>query len=236
MYASLTHTGKFVAYYRVSTQRQGRSGLGLEAQQAAVRDYLNGGDWRLVAEVTEVESGKRSDRPKLTEALKLCRLHCAVLIIAKLDQLARNVAFISNLMESGVDFHAVDFSQANRLTVHILAAVAEHEAKAISERTKAALAAAKRRGVKLGGYRGTTITNAMRKAASEGLKERARARAVDLAPTIAELQAGGATSLRAIAAGLNERGIPTARGGEWTATQVMRVIDRCHSASASMLG
>jgi DNA invertase Pin-like site-specific DNA recombinase len=144
---SEAHTGKFVAYYRVSTQRQGRSGLGLEAQQKAVRDHLNGGNWRLVAEVTEVESGKRSDRPKLAEALKLCRLHGATLIIAKLDRLARNVAFISNLMDAGVEFHAVDFPQANRLTVHILAAVAEHEAKVISERTKAALAAAKRRGV-----------------------------------------------------------------------------------------
>ena len=223
---SAAHTGKFVAYYRVSTQRQGRSGLGLEAQQTAVRDYLNGGDWRLVAELTEVESGKRSDRPKLTEALKLCRLHGATLIIAKLDRLARNVAFISNLMESDVEFHAVDFPQANRLTIHILAAVAEHEAKAISQRTKAALAAAKRRGVKLGGYRGTTITKAMRKAALEAIEKRTGARAADLAPTIAELRATGATSLRAIATGLNERGIPTARGGVWTATQVMRVMER----------
>jgi DNA invertase Pin-like site-specific DNA recombinase len=115
-------------------------------------------------------------------------------------------------MESGVEFHAVDFPQANRLTVHILAAVAEHEAKMISERTKAALAAAKRRGVKLGGYRGTTMTKAMRKAASEAITKRAKARAADLAPTINELQAAGATSLRAIAAGLNERGIATARG------------------------
>jgi DNA invertase Pin-like site-specific DNA recombinase len=162
-----------------------------------------------------------------SEALKLCRLHGATLVIAKLDRLARNVAFISNLMESGVEFHAVDFPQANRLTVHILAAVAEHEAKAISERTKAALAAAKRRGVKLGGYRGTMMTKAMRKAASEAITKRAKARAADLAPTIAELQAAGATSLRAIAAGLNERGIPTARGtGTWSATQVMRVLAR----------
>ena len=221
-----THTGKFVAYYRVSTQRQGRSGLGLEAQQTAVRDYLNGGDWRLVAEVTEVESGKRSDRPKLAEALKLCRLHGAALIIAKLDRLARNVAFISNLMESGVEFHAVDFPQANRLTVHILAAVAEHEAKVISERTKAALAAAKRRGVKLGGYRGTTMTKAMRRAAAEAVAKRVDARATDLAPIIAELRAAGATSLRAIAAGLNERSIPTARGGQWSAVQVSRVLGR----------
>jgi DNA invertase Pin-like site-specific DNA recombinase len=209
---SPAHTGKFVAYYRVSTQRQGRSGLGLEAQQTAVRDYLNGGDWRLVAEVTEVESGKRSDRPKLAEALKLCRLHGATLIVAKLDRLARNVAFLSNLMESGVEFHAVDFPQANRLTVHILAAVAEHEAKMISERTKAALAAAKKRGVKLGGDRGRTITEAMRKAAKAALQDRARARAIDLAPTIKDLQAAGKTSLRALADGLNDRGIPTAWG------------------------
>jgi DNA invertase Pin-like site-specific DNA recombinase len=198
----------------------------LEAQQTAVRDYLNGGDWRLVAEVTEVESGKRSDRPKLAEALKLCRLHSATLIIAKLDRLARNVAFISNLMESGVEFHAVDFPQANRLTVHILAAVAEHEAKIISERTKAALAAAKRRGVKLGGYRGTVISKAMRKASADAIAKRADARSSDLAPTIAELKVAGATSLRDIAAGLNERGIPTARGGQWTAVQVSRVLSR----------
>src|SRR5215211_2274243 len=149
--------GKFVAYYRVSTAKQGASGLGLEAQQEAVRTYLNGGPWRLVAEVVEVESGKRNDRPKLAEALRLCRLHGATLIIAKLDRRARNVAFISNLMESGVEFTAVDFPQANRLTVHILAAVAEHEAKAISTRTKDALAAAKARGKKLGGFRGFTF-------------------------------------------------------------------------------
>jgi DNA invertase Pin-like site-specific DNA recombinase len=185
---------------------------------------------KLVAELTEVESGKRSDRPKLTDALKLCRLHGATLIIAKLDRLARNVAFISNLMESGVEFHAVDFPQANRLTVHILAAVAEHEAKAISERTKAALAAAKRRGVKIGGYRGTTIPKSALEAASKAIKKRADARAADLAPTIAELQAAGATSLRAIAVALNERRIPTARGGDWSPTQVMRVLARKASA------
>ena len=108
--------GKFVAYYRVSTVKQGASGLGLEAQQESVRSYLNGGRWKMVDEVTEVESGKRNDRPALANALALCRLHKATLIIAKLDRLARNVAFISNLMEAGVDFLAVDFPQANRLT------------------------------------------------------------------------------------------------------------------------
>ena len=139
-----------IGYLRVSTQQQGHSGLGLEAQREAVQSYLNGGSWTLAAEVTEVESGKRNDRPELDRALGLCRLYGATLVVAKLDRLARNVAFISKLMESGVDFVAVDFPQANRLTVHILAAVAEHEAAMISQRTRAALAAAKARGVKLG--------------------------------------------------------------------------------------
>ena len=224
---SAPNTGNFVCYYRVSTQRQGRSGLGLEAQQTAVRDYLNGGAWKIVGEFTEVESGKRKDRPKLAEALAACRVYGAKLIIAKLDRLARNVAFTSSLMEAGVDFEAVDFPQANRLTIHIMAAVAEHESKAISERTKAALAAAKRRGTKLGGYRGgSELTAKARKAGSDATAAKAAAKAADLAPTIKELQAAGATSLRAIADGLNDRKIPTARAGKWSATQVMRVLAR----------
>jgi DNA invertase Pin-like site-specific DNA recombinase len=219
-----TKTRSFVCYYRVSTQRQGRSGLGLAAQQEAVRNYLNGGGWRIVGEFTEIESGKRKDRPKLMEALAACRLYGAKLIIAKLDRLARNVAFTSNLMESGVDFEAVDFPQANRLTIHILAAVAEHEARAISERTKAALAATKK---KLGGYRpGAKLTPKAREAGSAAVARMAAQRAADIGPTIAELRTKGATSLRAIAAGLNERRIPTARGGGWTATQVMRLVKR----------
>src|SRR5215469_5908263 len=146
----MASSGKHVAYYRVSTARQGRSGLGLEAQRQAVSDYLNGGAWDLVAEFTEIESGKRNDRPELSRALELCRRQKATLVIAKLDRLARNVAFIANLMESRVDFVAVDMPQANRLTVHILAAVAEHEREMIVARTKAALAAAKARGKRLG--------------------------------------------------------------------------------------
>jgi DNA invertase Pin-like site-specific DNA recombinase len=223
------HTGKFVAYYRVSTPRQGRSGLGLDAQRTAVREYLNGGDWRLIAEFVEVESGKRKDRPKLTEALNLCRVYGATLLIAKLDRLARNVAFVSALMEAGVDFEAVDFPQANRLTIHIVAAGAEHEARAISERTKAALAAAKARGTKLGGVRRNHRPFNARtgRLGPQAMAMKARARAADLGPTIAELQAAGATSLRAIADGLNERGIPTARGvGQWQAAQVMRLLAR----------
>src|SRR4051812_16164375 len=129
--------GRFVAYYRVGTDKQGRSGLGLEAQREAVQCYLNGGNWTLADAVTEVESGKRNDRPELERALGLCRLYGATLIVAKLDRLARNVAFIAKLMESGVNLVAVDFPQANRLTVHILSAVAEHGAAMISLCTKA---------------------------------------------------------------------------------------------------
>jgi DNA invertase Pin-like site-specific DNA recombinase len=220
--------GKFVAYYRVSTAKQGRSGLGLEAQQEAVRSYLNGGNWQLVAEVVEVESGKRNDRPKLAEALRLCRLHGATLIIAKLDRLARNVAFISNLMESGVEFTAVDFPQANRLTVHILAAVAEHEAKAISTRTRDALAAAKARGKRLGGDRGNLPAVAKEGAKASVVARIAKAnnRASDLLPIIEELKAAGPVSLRQIAAGLNAKGIRTVRGSAWSAVQVQRVMER----------
>src|SRR3712207_2030920 len=236
--------GKFVAYYRVSTAKQGKSGLGLEAQQEAVRSYLNGGDWQLVAEVVEVESGKRNDRPRLAEAMRLCRLHGAVLIIAKLDRLARNVAFISNLMESGVEFTAVDFPQANRLTVHILAAVAEHEREMISKRTKDALASKRAfyarltdeqkaelrregKATQLGGNRGK-IHLAYQKCAEASRAARsakADRRAADVAPIVHEMQAGG-TSLRKVAAALNDRHVPTSRGSQWTATQVARVISR----------
>lgn len=220
--------GKFIAYYRVSTERQGRSGLGLDAQKEAVTRYLNGGAWELVAEVVEVESGKKNDRPKLAEALALCRIHGATLIIAKLDRLARNVHFVSGLMEAGVDFVACDFPQANRLTVHILAAVAEHEAQMISARTKAALAAAKARGKKLGGDRGNIQHHATDGAKASVAVRTANAakRASDLLPLIQSIEAAGATSLRAIAAELNARGIPTPRGGEWSAVQVKRVLDR----------
>ncbi|MGN8095766.1 recombinase family protein [Methylobacterium sp. 22177] len=218
--------GSFVAYYRVSTRRQGMSGLGLEAQQQAVRDYLNGGQWKLVGEVVEVESGRRSDRPKLAEALRLCRLHRATLVIAKLDRLARNVAFVATLMESGVEFVAADFPQAKRLTVHILAAVAEHEAKAISERTKAALAAAAARGVTLGGDGANLRRDSVlgREVSLRVRRERAARRAADVGPVIDALRGDGVDTLRAIAAVLNARGIPAPRGGDWAPTQVMRII------------
>ena len=225
------NTGKFVAYYRVSTGRQGRSGLGLEAQREAVKTYLNGGDWEIVDEHTEIESGKRSDRPALEKALAAARLHRASLVVSKVDRLTRSVAFLSRLLEAGVDVRFADLPQiegaTGRFLLQQMVAVAELEAGMISARTKAALAAAKRRGVKLGGNRGVKPTAKMQNASKAALQARADARAADIGPTIKELQAAGATSLRAIAEGLNAQGIPTARGnGEWTATQVMRVLER----------
>ncbi len=218
--------GKFVSYLRVSTQRQGKSGLGLEAQREAVTGFLNGGKWSLVAEVVEVESGKRSDRPKLAQALSLCRLHRATLLVAKLDRLARNVAFISALMESGVKFVAVDLPQANELTVHIMASMAEYEAKAISQRTRAALAAAKARGTQLGGLRWdiTSVANKGRKAALQTRQEKAAKYRADVLPVIEEKRREGAATLKAIADALNADGTPAPRGGEWSPVQVQRII------------
>jgi DNA invertase Pin-like site-specific DNA recombinase len=142
--------GKFIAYYRVSTAEQGKSGLGLEAQRKAVRDYLDGGSWELIGEYTEVETGKRSDRPELEKAIAACKKHRARLVIAKLDRLSRNVAFIATLLEKKIDFLCCDNPHATKFNLHILAAVAEFERDAISKRTTEALAAAKARGVKLG--------------------------------------------------------------------------------------
>ena len=150
--SSTAHSGNFVAYYRVSTSKQGKSGLGLEAQQMAVLEYLNGGSWELVEEFTEIESGKRADRKELAAALKACKKQGATLVVAKLDRLARNLGFVVALMESGVEFICCDMPQANKFTIQILAAVAENERDNISVRTKAGLAAAKARGVVLGNH------------------------------------------------------------------------------------
>jgi DNA invertase Pin-like site-specific DNA recombinase len=223
--------GKFVVYYRVSTARQGKSGLGIDAQRAAVATYLNGGDWSIVAEFTEVESGRRSDRPALDQALAAARLHRAAVVVSKVDRLTRSVGFLTRLLDAGVDVRFADLPAIEGATgtflLHQMVAVAELEAGMISKRTKDALAAAKRRGVKLGGDRGVAPTAKMRAKGKAVLQARANSRAADIAPAIAELQAAGARSLRAIAAGLNDRSIPTARGsGEWTAVQVMRVLER----------
>jgi DNA invertase Pin-like site-specific DNA recombinase len=223
--------GKFVAYFRVSTARQGRSGLGIEAQRQAVETYLNGGNWSIVAEFTEVESGKRSDRPELDKALAACRLHRASLVVSKVDRLTRSVAFLSRLLEAGVDVRFGDLPQIEGATgafmLTQMVAVAQLEAGMISKRTKDALAAAKRKGTILGGFRGTAPSAKTRAKAHKALRERSASRAADLRPIISELRAAGATSLRAIAAGLNERGIPTSRGeGQWQSEQVARVLSR----------
>jgi DNA invertase Pin-like site-specific DNA recombinase len=213
---------RFVAYYRVSTDRQGRSGLGLEAQKRTVLDYLNGGSWELAAEFTEIESGKRTDRPEIAKALEACRRHRATLVIAKLDRLSRNLAFIATLMDSGVSFVAVDNPHANKLTVHILAAVAEHEREMISERTKAALQAAKARGKRLGNPR-------IEEAAERGkaaLQAAAAQRDANVLPIIQDIQRSGVTSSARIAAELNRRGVRTARGRNWTHVQVGMVLNR----------
>ncbi|MCC7442644.1 MAG: recombinase family protein [Bdellovibrionales bacterium] len=200
-----------IAYYRVSTDRQGRSGLGLEAQRAAVASYLAGVvDGELLAEFTEVESGKKADRPELAKAISLCKKHKARLVIAKLDRLARNVYFVSGLMESGVDFVAVDMPYANRFTIHIMAAVAEHEREMTSKRTKEALAAVKQRGKRLGNPRPDPSLSQGRQTLAASLaayRDRVR-------PLIEPLYRQG-LSYREIARELNRREIPTMRGGLW---------------------
>lgn len=226
-------SGKFIAYYRVSTDRQGQSGLGLDAQRKAVADYLNGGTWDLVAEFTEIESGKRNDRPQLAAALEACRRHKATLVIAKLDRLARNVAFIANLMDAGAEFIACDFPTANRLTLHILAAVAEHERDMIAGRTKAALAQAKARGKALG-WSNPARLEEQRQASERGAtagRAQADQFAANVLPVIRQIEAAGVTTLRGIADAMNARGIRTARGGDWYATTVKNLMDRTHRAA-----
>jgi len=220
-------SGKFVAYYRVSTGRQGRSGLGLEAQQAAVTAWLNGGAWVLVGSFTEVESGKRADRPELMKALALCRATGAVLIVARLDRLSRSVSFISTLMESGVEFRAVDMPEASRVVLHIMSAMAQHEREMIAARTKAALAQAKQRGVKLGTPANLSNREGGTSRSAEVRAAAANARAADLAPLVADIQASGVTSAKGIAHALTARSIPTPAGkATWTHVQVKHLLAR----------
>jgi DNA invertase Pin-like site-specific DNA recombinase len=213
---------RHIAYYRVSTDKQGKSGLGLDAQRAAVAAFIGAGG--LLEEFVEVETGKGSNalerRPELYNALELCRKEKAVLVIAKLDRLARNVHFIAGLMESSVEFVAVDMPQANRLTIHILAAVAEHEREMISQRTKAALGAAKARGIRLGSPTPSIGSRA-------GVKvrcARAKQRAASVFPIVEDLKARGVCSLRGLADALNNRGIRAPQGGLWHAASVSRLI------------
>ena len=203
---------KLIAYYRISTAKQGASGLGLEGQEAAVATHARTAGGTLLRAYTEVETGKRADRPDLARALADCKRSKAVLVIAKLDRLARNVHFLSGLMEAGVEFVCCDMPSANRLTLHIMAAVAEDEAKRISERTKAALAAYKARGGVLGAARpgayrlqGGANAKAARRA-GEVAREKAKDAYADLAPVIAAMRSDG-LSLRQIAVRSMTRGI-----------------------------
>jgi DNA invertase Pin-like site-specific DNA recombinase len=218
----------FVAYYRVSSQRQGITGLGLEAQRTAVQGHVLGVRGRIVGEYQEVESGANSARPKLNEAIQLAKSKRAILVIAKLDRLARNVHFIAQLMESGVEFVAADLPYANKLTIHIIAAVAEYEREMIGKRTKAALQSAKARGVALGN------PNAGRQAkmASDHAKQKADCFARSLAPRVRAIQTQGVTTLSGIALALNAHGIKTQRGKCWTAAGVSNLIHRAKALKA----
>ena len=227
--------GFIIAYYRVSTKQQGESGLGLEGQASAVETFAKQGDKTIIARYTEVETGKREDRPDLDKALAHARRAKATLVVAKLDRLARNVYFTSKLVRAGVDFVACDSPHANKLTIHILAAVAEDEAERISNRTKAALAAAKARGTLLGSarpghwdgreeVRHAALAKA-RTAAAKAIGEKAREAYADLVPTMSELRAKGVT-LQAIADELNQQGHTTRRGKPWNAVQVSRILER----------
>lgn len=226
----------FVAYARVSTARQGRSGLGLEAQEATLRAFLRPEDRLLAPVYVEVESGKKSARPKLAEALDRCRKTGATLLVAKLDRLSRNVPFLRAILDGGVDVGFCDLPHVppgamGRFLLTQMAAVAELEAGLVGERTKAALAAAKARGVKLGGdrgYRPPAPPDATKGAEASAM---ARTQTADhaahaLLPVLEELRREGVTSLAGLAAGLNARGVATARGAEWTATGVRRVLAR----------
>ena len=211
---------KLIAYYRVSTKRQGDSGLGLESQQADVQRHASAVGGEIVATFQEIETGKRSDRPELAKALAACRRHGATLVIAKLDRLARNVHFVSGLMEAKVPFVCCDNPNATPLTIHILAAVAEDEAKRISARTKAALAAAKAKGVRLGR---DNLTAGVRAKGASANAAAAQEHAAKARPFAARLRQAG-ESLAAIAEKLTDAGLLTRRGKAWTATGIMRLL------------
>jgi DNA invertase Pin-like site-specific DNA recombinase len=222
-------TGKFVSYIRVSTKAQGASGLGLEAQKESITRYLNGGNWDLLSEFVEVETGKHADRPQLAKALDHCQSTGATLVIAKLDRLSRDPDFLGMLMKAGTDFIACDMPEANKFMIRIMAALAEKEREMISERTKAALQAAKARGVKLG-----KPENLTKAAADQGREKGRKAKlakadifAAQLSPLVRRYQDQG-MSLNGIAATLNADSILTARGkaGSWTPTAVKNLLAR----------
>ena len=223
---------KFVSYYRVSTIGQGRSGLGLEAQQATVSQYLAAHGGVELAAYVEVESGKVNARPQLEAALLHCRQTRATLLVAKLDRLSRNAAFLLNLRDAGVKFLALDLPEVTTLTLGVLAVIAQHERELISARTKAALAARKARGLALGTPRDLSAY-----AANAGVKGRAvllgkvQKHAQDMAPQIERARAeGSCTTLRCVAAWLNGQGFVTLRGKQWTPAAVLNVEHRLRAA------
>lgn len=224
---------RVAAYYRVSTDGQGRSGLGLDAQRQAVRALCDSRGWEIVSEFTEVESGKRNDRPQLMAALDQARLTGSKLVVAKLDRLSRDAAFTLQLRNSGVDFTCADNPDVNRLTIGLLAVINEDERERISERTKAALAAAKARGQRLGNPNGAA---ALRRAAKGNaasvvaIKDNADAFAEGLRGTVGLIRAEGTTSLAGIAAELNARHMVTARGGRWHPSSVRNLLARLQLA------
>ena len=229
MAAASANEQRYVAYERVSTARQGASGLGLEAQRRTIVDFARSRGADLIGRYTEVESGRNPDRPELAKALHLARVTGATLIIAKLDRLSRNAAFLLTLRDSGVRFLAVDMPEANDLTVGIMALVAQQEREAISRRTKEALAVAKARGVRLGNPNGAAALRragkggtALRQAISRNADQHAR----DLAPVLGDLRQQGITTLRGIAAALSQRGMLTRRGGRWQVSNVRNLLLR----------
>jgi DNA invertase Pin-like site-specific DNA recombinase len=220
---------RIIGYERVSTARQGASGLGIEAQRQAINGFVAQRNATPIARFTEVESGRNSNRPELGKALHLAKVTGATLVIAKLDRLSRNAAFLLTLRDRGVKFAALDLPEASDLTVGIMALVAQQERDAISKRTKEALAVARSRGVRLGNPNGSA---ALRQAGKDGAPLRAAIarnadrHAQDVAPVVADIRSSGATSLRAIAAELNVRGMLTRRGGGWHVSTVTNLLNR----------
>ena len=223
---------KYVSYFRVSTQRQGQSGLGIEAQQAMVKAFISTHEHELVGSFIEIESGRNSDRPQLAAALALARKAKATVLIAKLDRLARNVSFIANLMDSNVEFIAADMPQANRLTIQMMAVVAEHEARMISDRTKAALAAAIARGVKLGNLDSLPTAQAI---GHKVIIAEADEFATRVLPLIRDVVRTGVSSIHGVAHILNQRGVSTRRGGSWHGSTVLNVVHRSGFSSLQSL-
>jgi DNA invertase Pin-like site-specific DNA recombinase len=213
---------KVVAYYRVSKVSQGLQGLGMEAQRNSVRGFITGGTYELIGEFAEVETGKKNNREELQKALSLCKQTGSMLLIARLDRLSRNALFLLSLLDSGVAFKAVDVPSADRFMISILAVVAEKERLMISERTRAALGAAKARGTRLGNPNAKQALIVARQA----MQERATTFAANLSPIVSQIRKAGATSLRQIAFSLNARGYRSPNGREFKAQTVAELLRR----------